>query len=132
MASDDTPRLRRLESILGMCGKGGDYLDRLHGDMHQNFVDLEDFVNGENKDASLTITVTLKVSLDRTGLMKLNASHKIKKPEPPASGGIAWMDNGNVTPSNPAQGRFDLREAPRATRTVIEDYTETRRFAEED
>ena len=134
-------KLRRLEMILALVGNGR-YLERLHTDLHQNLQELEDFVNSEQKDAKLSLTLKLDFSLDRTMLLKLAANHSFKTPKLPVAQGIAWLDDGEVTPQNPQQLRFDLRETSgsradtyggdviEGSRQIIEGGGADRRFAD--
>lgn len=120
--SEDTLKLRRLEMILALASIGGvSYLDRLHADMRDELKDLEDFVNDQNRDADLTLDLKVKMTLTREGLLKLSAKHNFKSPQLPAAGGIAWISNGEVTPQNPAQMRFNLQPAPAPIRSYADD-----------
>lgn len=107
---NDNMKLRRLEMILALVG-GGRYLERLHGDLQEALRNLEDHVNSEQKDAKLTLDLKVTFTLDRAMLLKIAADHTLKEPRFPAGQGIAWLDDGEITPQNPQQMRFDLRDA---------------------
>ncbi len=132
--------IRRVEPMLGLIGNGR-FLERLHAEMADKLRGLEDWVNDQNKDGSLDLTLKVKFSLGRDGLLRLKGEYDLKLPKEPASQGVAWLDNGALSPNNPNQMRFDLRNAAEPRHTyggdvvdgwrVIEDGSnEPRRFAE--
>lgn len=104
-----SPIVRRLETILALVG-GGAYLHRLHAEIAEKLRGLEDFVNSEKKDSTLTLTMKVKFTLSRDGMLRLTADHSFAEPKMPAQMGVAFLDNGDVVTHNPAQGRFDLRD----------------------
>lgn len=121
--------VRRIESLLALVGNG-QYLRRLHSETAQHLRDLEDHVTSEKRDASMTLTIKLKVTLDRTGLARLTADHDFKDPKVPASMGVAFLNDGQITPQNPAQMRFDLRDAAMDAEIVDDMPVAESRFAD--
>ena len=78
----NTPIVRRIETILALVG-GGNYLNRLHAEIAEKLRDLEDFVNSEKKDSTLTLDLKVKFTLSRDGMLRLTADHKFAEPKLP-------------------------------------------------
>lgn len=129
--------IRRLEQMLAMLG--GDFLRRMHTELGEELRDLEDFVKDQNKDAALTFNLDIKFALGRDGLLRLTGDYKLKPPKAPAAAGVAWLDDGALTPQNPAQRHFEF-DASTARVTngqssysrgdVIDAGDDSRRFAD--
>lgn len=130
--------IRRLEQMLAMLG--GDFLRRMHGDIAEELRDLEDFVKDQNKDAALTFSLDLRFALGRDGLLRMTGDYKLKPPKAPAAAGVAWLDDGALTPQNPAQRHFQFDpDTARVTNgqryesradDVIDAGSDNRRFAD--
>lgn len=119
----NTPIVRRIETILALVG-GGNYLNRLHAEIAEKLRDLEDFVNSEKKDSTLTLDLKVKFTLSRDGMLRLTADHKFAEPKLPPQMGVAFLDNGDVVTHNPAQGRFDLRDVSDARGAASSDVVD--------
>lgn len=118
--------IKRIEAMLSLIG-AGKFLDRLHAELNEELQNLEDHVNSENADATLSLTIKVDFKLCRDGSMQLKGDTVFKRPKMKAFGGVAWLDNGELSPQNPAQLNMDLTRGSAPVRgfvPAIEEATE--------
>lgn len=106
----ETPELTTLGQIMALP-ENGDFLQRFMGD-HADLIQAmhtHQMNNGGKVKASFTIKVDYV--LDKGLTLSMQAEATIKKPKPPAATAVAWTTpDGMLTPQNPKQMAFELRD----------------------
>lgn len=112
------PALRSLDQVLSLADNG-DYLPELLADHTELIQALKDFANAYGAKATGSFTLKITYKTDQYGALDVAFTHEVKKPKRPGAKAIAWATaDGAVTPNNPAQLRFGIRDAGEGRREL--------------
>lgn len=103
--------LRSLDQILSMPANG-DFLMQFLADHAELITALQNHQMSHGGTAKGGFTIKVDYKLDRTLTMRMEATATFAAPKEPAASAAVWTTaDGLLTPQNPKQMTFDLREA---------------------
>lgn len=80
-------------------------------ELHGLLMALGEEAKARSSKVKGSMTVTLDLSVEPTGIVGVDYSIKTKKPDPRRPGSVLWLTKGgNLSPQNPRQQNLPLRE----------------------